>query len=205
MNAPLEIPFAVLFLFGALVGGQLNRGIFRLALLTAQRIGSVSALRWDAVSGEDLWKIPPSDFKGKRAHLVPLSPEARDVLKELREVATGEWVFPGRAGTKSPHLTNTAGSLARIRDRTEIPPWTAHDFRRTFRTHATRPQNPDHPKDPAGLGMLPEVADAVLGHKEATLGFDRYTGDSERYLLSERREALRRWGAFVREAVETDQ
>ncbi len=31
MNAPLEIRLAVLFLFGALVGGQLNRGIYRLA------------------------------------------------------------------------------------------------------------------------------------------------------------------------------
>ena len=178
----------------------LIRGIFRLALLTAQRIGSVTALRWDAVSG-DIWTIPAIDFKGKRAHLVPLSPEALAVLDELREVATGEWVFPARTGTKSPHITNTAGSLARIRGNTQIPPWTAHDFRTTFRTHALRSREPNGGGEPAGLGIDARVADSVLGHKESSVGFAHYAGDKLNYLIHEKREALRRWGAFVRMAV----
>lgn len=45
------------------------------------------------------------------------------------------------------------------------------------------------------------VADAVLGHKEATLGFERYTGDRDRYLLHEKRDALQKWDAFTMEAV----
>lgn len=174
----------------------LIRGIFRLALLTAQRIGSVTALRWDAISG-DIWTIPASDFKGKRAHLVPLSPEALDVLDELREVAMGGWVFPARVGTKSPHITNTAGSLARIRENAKIPPWTAHDFRTTFRTHALRSREPNGGGEAAGLGIDARIADTVLGHKESSVGFVHYAGDKLNYLIHEKREALRRWGAFV--------
>ena len=179
----------------------LVRGVFRMALLTSQRIGSVTALRWDAVSG-DIWTIPAADFKGKRAHLVPLSPEALDVLDELREVALGEWVFPARAGTKIPHITNTQGSLARIRKNTKIPPWTAHDFRTTFRTHALRSRKPNGGGEPAGLGIDARIADAVLGHKESSVGFAHYAGDKLNYLIHEKREALRSWGEFVRTAVE---
>ncbi len=174
----------------------LTRGIFRLALLTAQRIGSVRSMRWDQISG-DLWTIPADDFKGKRAHRVPLSAEALDVLEELHEVSVSEWVFPARAGTKSPHITNTSGSLERIREQTQIPAWTAHDFRTSFRTHALRSADPNGSREPAGLGIEAAVADAVLGHKESSVGFAHYTGDKLNYLIHEKREALRLWGAFV--------
>jgi integrase len=70
-----------------------------------------------------------------------------------------------------------------------------HDFRTTFRTWAVRA-----PED-GGLGVAAQVADAVLGHKEASLGFARYTGDRHRYMLAEKRDALVKWGAFVGEAV----
>lgn len=174
----------------------LTRGIFRIALLTAQRIGSVRSMRWDQISG-DVWTTPADDFKGKRAHRVPLSAEALVVLEELREVSTSEWVFPSRAGTKSPHVSNTAGSLDRIREQTKIPPWTAHDFRTTFRTHALRSADPNGSGEPAGLGIDARVADAVLGHKESSVGYEHYTGDKVNYLIHEKREALRLWGAFV--------
>lgn len=183
-----------------------TQAVFRLAMLTGQRIGSVCAMRWGDLDPSDAWTIPAETFKGRRAHLVPLSAEALAVLGGLPEWQ--EYVFPSRADAEAPHMSSTGPALQRIRARTDklgVPHWTAHDFRRTFRTHATRPPSPDHPKDPAGLGVRPEVADAVLGHKEASLGFDRYTGDQERYLLSEKREALRRWGAFIREAVEVEE
>lgn len=178
-----------------------TRAIFRLALLTGQRIGAVRAMRWPMVSA-DVWRIPAADFKGKREHLVPLSPAALEVLEELRELeADVEWVFPSRAGAKVPHVANTAGSLDRIRKRAKIPHWTAHDFRTTFRTHATRSDSPE-PGEAGGLGIPGPVADAVLGHKDPSLGFSHYTGDKERYLIQEKREALRKWGEFITQAVE---
>ncbi|MDE2676438.1 MAG: tyrosine-type recombinase/integrase [Gemmatimonadota bacterium] len=173
-----------------------TRGAFRLALLTGQRIGSVCAMRWDGIRG-DLWTIPPEHFKGKRTHLVPLSAEALGVIEQLRADAQSDtWVFPSRARTEHEHLTNLAGSLSRVRKKTSIPNWTVHDFRATFRTHAVRAT------EDGGLAIPAHVADAVLGHKEATLGFARYTGDRDRYLLHEKRSGLQKWGAFVRNAVE---
>lgn len=176
-----------------------TRGAFRLALLTGQRIGSVCAMRWDGIRG-DLWTIPPEHFKGGRTHLVPLSDEALQVVGRLRDLrSSDEWVFPSRAGAKRPYVTNLSSSaLSRVRDRTDVPHWTLHDLRTTLRTHATRAEAD------GGLGLPGHVADAVLGHREQSLGFTRYTGDRERYLLHEKRSALRVWGRFVRDAVERE-
>lgn len=179
----------------------LMRAIFRLTLLTAQRVGSVCAMRWMDIDDTDIWTIPPDVFKGKRPHAAPLCDEALQILAELPRVDE-VYVFPGRADGAHPHITSTNKALQRIRKAGGLPQWTVHDFRRTFRTHATRAANPKHPKDPAGLGVAPHIADAVLGHKEFSLGFDRYTAEPERYLIAEKREAIEKWGAFVRAAVE---
>ena len=180
----------------------LTRGAFRLTLFTAQRIGSVLAMRWDGITEDGsgyVWRIPEEHFKGRRPHLVPLSPEAMTVVNEIREVQTSdEWVFPSREDARRPHLSNMNGALARIRRRSGLDHWTLHDFRTTFRTWATRSKSAKpHP----GLGAPGHVADAILGHKEASLGFDRYTGSKTRYLLAEKREALVVWGQFIRKVV----
>ena len=188
------------------------KGAFRLAMLTAQRIGAILAMRWDMIEENQtgtVWITPAADFKGKRPHLVPLSAESLEVLAALKELHVdhveegdgSEYVFPSRAATKKPHLANLSGkSLSRVRGNTPtIPHWTLHDFRATFRTHAVRAE------EDGGLGLPSHVADAVLGHKEASLGFARYTGDRDRYMLSEKRDALRKWGAFVKAAVKEDQ
>jgi integrase len=180
---------------------ELTRGAVRLALLTGQRIGSVLAMQRDKIDG-DIWTIPAEHFKGNRTQLVPLSEQARAVLGEIPEIAEteGSWVFPSRDKAAKPYLTNLGKALTRIRKATKIsgkpiPHYTIHDLRTTFRTWATR-AGAD-----GGLGVAPNVADAVLGHAENTLGWSRYTGDRERYLLHERREALRAWGAWVAKAV----
>lgn len=177
----------------------LTRAAFRLALLTGQRIGATLAMRWGGIEANGsgaVWTIPERHFKGRRVHLVPLSPEALEIVDELRDIAMDEqWVFPSRAGSKHPHLTNMGRALTRIRKRSGLDHWTLHDFRTTFRTWAVR-----SPED-GGLGVEGHVADAVLGHKEASLGFARYTGDRHRYMLAEKRDALVKWGAFVGEVV----
>jgi integrase len=172
------------------------RSLFRVALLTGQRIGNVAAMRWDAIA-DDLWRIRAEEFKGRRPHLVPLSVEVLGAIEALRGLDPGV-VFLGRVDAKRPHVVTTGRALRRIRERTNLPHWTAHDFRTTLRTHATRA------KEDGGLGVAPNVADAVLGHAENTLGWSRYQGDRDRYLLHEKRAALECWGRFVQEAVEEE-
>jgi len=180
------------------------RGVFRLTLLTSQRVGSVMRMKWADLDSADVWRIPAADFKGRREHWVPLSKAALAVLDELCPLSGAfEYVFPAqRSDGKRPHVASVNKALQRLNTATpEIEPWTLHDFRTTFRTHATRAKRPKHRGDPAGLGVAANVADAVLGHREASLGFDRYTGEPWRYLLSEKRDALAAWGAFVARAV----
>lgn len=171
-----------------------TRGLFRFALLTAQRAGAVLALRWTDIDGANVWRTPALVFKGKRDQLVPLSAEALAVLELVRPLSgDGDYVFPGRDGGRRANINN---ALQRVCRNSKLPGWTVHDFRTTFRTHAVRAT------EDGGLVVAPNVADAVLGHKEASLGFDRYTGEPERYLLAEKRDALAKWGAFVAEAVQ---
>ncbi len=170
------------------------RSLFRVALLTGQRIGNVAAMRWDAIV-DDLWRIRAEEFKGRRPHLVPLSVGVLGAIEGLRGLDP-DVVFLGPVHGKRAHVVTTSRALRRIRERTNLPHWTAHDFRTTLRTHATRA------KEDGGLGVAPNVADAVLGHAENTLGWSRYQGDRDRYLLHEKRAALEYWGRFVLEAVE---
>ena len=176
-----------------------SRAVFRLALLTAQRIGSVLRLRWQDVDfAGELWRIPAEHFKGKRPHWVPLSREAMHVLAEVRELTgASPFAFPGRSDGQRPHMTSYRKALARIRARMGGASWTVHDLRTTFRTWAVRSDKPAHPHDPVGLGIEPAIADLILGHKERSIGFEHYTAEPEAYRLAERRIALQRWGRFV--------
>lgn len=176
------------------------RAVLRLALLTGQRIGNVCALRWADIDAGDVWTIQATEFKGKRPQLVPLSREALKVLKEMRALTEGDvYAFPGRRRGKP--ITNIHKPVERVRVRSKVDGWNVHDLRTTMRTHMTRAAKPAHKADPVGCGIAPHIADAVLGHAEASLGFRRYTGDSDRYLLAEKRDALARWGKFVAAAV----
>lgn len=181
------------------------RAIFRLTLLTAQRVDNVRSLRWADIDDRGVWHIPAAQFKGRRDHLVPLSAEALAVLDDVRHLTgEGDYAFPGRSDASKPHVISTHAALDRIRKRSGLPAWHLHDARRSFRTIATREAKPADPRDPAGLGVAPHVADAVLGHKEPSLGFATYTGVPETYLLAEKRDALARWGRFVAAAVKKE-
>lgn len=181
--------------------GLVMGGALKIAKLTAQRIGSVRAMRWDEIHGET-WRIPAGKFKGGREHWVPISSEARAVLDDLRGLHP-EWVFPAlRSDSQTGHVGQTDSALNREVRKTDMAPFRAHDLRQTFRTHATRPAESTDPDIPPGCGVAPEAADAVLGHKEDTVALSHYHGRPEEHRLAEKREALARWGRFVRDAVE---
>ena len=53
------------------------------------------------------WTIPAARSKNRRAHLIPLSPLAREIVREaLGLPARGPFVFPSR--TNRGHFDNTA-------------------------------------------------------------------------------------------------
>ena len=72
----------------------------KLLVLTFVRTSELRFARWaefeDVDRKEPLWRIPGDRMKMRRAHLVPLAPQAVDVLRELRKL-TGysPYLFPG--------------------------------------------------------------------------------------------------------------
>ena len=80
----------------------------RLALefmvLTATRSNEVRGATWDEVD-HDVWTIPADRMKAKRAHRVPLSRRALEILEEARKRHDdGEIVFRGAKGGRHQRL-----------------------------------------------------------------------------------------------------
>lgn len=122
----------------------------RFLILTASRTGEVLGARWNEIDpAARIWTVPAERMKGHREHRVPLSDPALDVLRQVRELSGGDFVFPGgRAGRP---LSNMAMlTLLRRMKRSDL---TAHGFRSTFRDWAA-----EHTE------FSREVAEAALAH-----------------------------------------
>lgn len=167
------------------------RAFFGLVALTVQRSGAVAAARWkEFVPDTATWTIPPEEgrkFK-KYPRVVPLSPGALAALGILSEEggSQGPYLFPSRSGSRVPHFAGWNNLTARLRKRSKVDGWTLHDLRTTFRGLAV-----------GELKVRPDVADLVLGHTLQGVGFEHYQSDKSRFLLPEKRDALRRWGDYL--------
>lgn len=94
-------------------GDPLTIAAMHLFALTFVRTGDLIGARWDEISLERAeWNIPAQRMKMKRPHIVPLSKQAVEVLKELLPL-TGdkEHVFHSQRG-KSKHISKGAVLMA---------------------------------------------------------------------------------------------
>jgi integrase len=96
-------------------------------ILTATRTSELLGARWEEVDG-DSWTIPGERTKNGKAHRVPLSDRAVELLRSLPHI--GEHIFPGRAGEGMGETT-----LRKVLQRMGINV-TPHGFRSTFRDWA---------------------------------------------------------------------
>jgi integrase len=146
----------------------------RLLLLTAQRVGEVSGMRWSEIDFDSrTWTIPKERAKNGKAHTVHLSSLATEVLAEVPH--RGDRLFTGN---------NIDGIKARLEAAVGAGDWTLHDLRRTAVTGMAR------------LGIAPHVADRVLNHQAGTIRGVAAVYNRFEY-LEERKAALEAWGRFV--------
>jgi integrase len=100
---------------------------FEFAILTAARSGEALGARWDEIEG-DVWTIPAERMKEGKAHAVPLSRRAIDIISAMPRKS--DWVFTSidgrRAGKQIGRdaFKDTLKALA--------VDATAHGFRSTF-------------------------------------------------------------------------
>lgn len=170
----------------------------KMLLLTGQRLGEVVNMTDREVSG-DLWHLSADRTKNGRAHDVPLSEAARDVLGAVERVkgdagyvftTTGESALQGYHKGRN-HIAKRMAEIAgdETGEPVEIPHWTFHDLRRTAATGMAR------------LGIPVRVTEAVLNHVSGTAGGIVSVYQRHDY-ADEKRAALDAWARFVCDLVQ---
>jgi integrase len=166
-------------------------------LLTGQRLGEVAAMREAEISGAT-WHLEAKRTKNGRAHDVPLSDAALDVLARTMKIKGAGYLFTttGASALSNFHRGREAiaAKMAEIAaeergEPVEIPHWTFHDLRRTAATGMAR------------LGIPVRVTEAVLNHVSGTGGGIVAVYQRHDY-ADEKRAALEAWARFVASIVE---
>ena len=146
--------------------------------LDAARSGEVLGARWEEVDLDGkLWTVPASRMKGARAHWVPLSNRAIEILQAMADFRSSDFVFPGTKTAKP--LSSMALEMVLRRAKADV---TVHGFRSAFR-------------DWAGdrTSFAREVAEAALAHLVGDQVERAYRrGDA----LDKRRSLMDSWASF---------
>lgn len=128
-------------------------------ILTACRTSEVTGAKWEEFDEESkLWTIPKERMKAGRAHRVPMSDRALEILKEVKPFSRGKFVFPGSTADKP--LSNMAMNM--LLRRMGATGYTVHGFRSTFRDWVGEKTNHDFRTAEAALahGLPDKVAAA---------------------------------------------
>lgn len=150
--------------------------------LTLVRPSEASGARWAEIELEaKLWTIPTERMKAKREHIVPLSPQAVEILEIMKPIsAHREHVFPSRNDPKQLMNSQTANAaLKRIGYGTKL---VAHGLRSIDSTAMNE------------VSLNSDVIEAALAHSdrnEVRKAYNRTT------YLSQRKDLMIWWGNFI--------
>lgn len=184
-NMPTQRPEELPKLMRSLVMSNLSvptRCLIEWQLLTLVRPSEASGARWAEIDVDSkLWTIPAERMKAKREHIVPLSPQALEILEIMKPIsAHREHFFPSRNDPKQPMNSQTANAaLKRIGYGGRL---VAHGLRFIASTSLNE------------AGFNPDVVEASLAHtdkNEVRRAYNRST------YLEQRRELVVWWGGFV--------
>jgi integrase len=161
------------------LGGSSGPAALEFAVLTATRAGETCGAQWSEIKG-NLWTIPAERMKARKAHRVPLSDAALEVLERMAERQDKRrpagYVFPGDVAGK-PITVEALRLLAQ-----KVRPVTTHGFRSTFRDWAG--ETTSFPR---------EVVEHALAHVVGEASERAYArGD----MLEKRRELMDAWAGY---------
>lgn len=127
-----------------------------LVILTACRTGEVRQAVWDEFDlARKLWVIPPERMKAGREHRVPLSNDALAVLKDLKKLAKGKYILPGR----DPYRPISDMTFLNLLHRMGHKGLTVHGFRSSFKDWAAETTN--FPNEVSEMALSHAVSDKV--------------------------------------------
>jgi integrase len=151
----------------------------RFVVLTAARVGEVTGGSDNELIGTDVWAVPPERMKGNRPHNVPLSREARNVLRLAAEYRTDGRLFPGRRAGRP--LSHTA--VIKALRAAGAGDATTHGCRSTFKDWASERTN-----------FPGEVAEMALAHAIEDKTEAAYRRGE---LMKKRAAMMEAWAGFV--------
>jgi integrase len=173
-------------------GQPMTRTALQLSALLFQRPGNIRQMEWAWLNlDKAMLTIPSESMKRRlhqkingRPHLVPLAPQAVEILKELLPLTGhGKYVFPSLRTGERPMSDNTVNAALR-RMGFSADEMTAHGFRATARTLMIE-------RLP---GIAADVIEAQLAHgKSGPLGaaYDRAE------YMEQRRKMMKEWADYL--------
>lgn len=152
-------------------------------LLTFVRTGELVGAKWTEIDFEKaLWKIPAERMKMRTCHLVPLSKQALEILKDLREMnGKREFVFPSIPHPRKPMSKGTI--LVALKRMGYGHRMTGHGFR-SLALGILKEK----------LGYLHEVADRQLAHVPKSSTDKAY--DRAKF-LPQRTEMMQKYADYI--------
>jgi integrase len=138
--------------------------LVRILLLTAQRLGKVSAMRWSDISEEGVWTIPSEAREKGDIGSVRLPSLALDIIRAQPQLDSNAFIFTSLQTYRRRHKAGDRSSpppklFGKPKELTAKLPgmnhWTLHDLRRTARSLMASDR----------CGVADHIAERVLGHK----------------------------------------
>lgn len=116
------------------MGSQIVRTALRMLILTGVRPGELRKAEWTEINlDKAVWTIPAEKMKMRRPHIVPLSEQVIDLLKQIQPISGSyQYVFPSRADYRK-HISDMAINTM-IRRMGYSGRVTGHGFRHTMST-----------------------------------------------------------------------
>ncbi len=166
-------------------GQATTRAALRLAPLVFVRPGELRGAEWsefDLDTQEPLWRIPASRMKMREIHLVPLSRQAAEILRDLRGLTgLGRFVFPAIGRRERPLSENTLNAALR-RLGYGHDEMTSHGFRTIASTLLNE------------RGFAPDLIELQLAHKERNAVRAAY---NKAQRLTERHVMMQSWADYL--------
>ncbi|MEZ2892876.1 tyrosine-type recombinase/integrase [Providencia rettgeri] len=116
------------------MGSQIVRVALRVLILTGVRPGELRKAEWSEINFDTkVWEIPAEKMKMRRPHIVPLSEQVIDLLRQIHPISGSyQYIFPSRTDYRK-HISDMALNTM-IRRMGYSGRATGHGFRHTMST-----------------------------------------------------------------------
>ncbi|MBV8135352.1 MAG: tyrosine-type recombinase/integrase [Deltaproteobacteria bacterium] len=164
-------------------GSFIVRCALRFSALTFARPGEIRKATWSEIDLDNAtWRISAERMKMRREHIVPLSRQAVEVLRELRPLTgSGLYVFPGNRSADRAMSENTICAALRYLGYAQGKA-TAHGFRSTASTLLHE------------MGWQSDVIERQLAHVEQNAIKGAYNRAEH---LPERTRMMQAWADYL--------